>query len=70
VTQVRDTAEAAREAQIQVFRRLSPSERLAIACQMSDEARQVTADGLRHRHPELTPGEVERALRQLLVDAR
>jgi hypothetical protein len=43
---------------------------MSLACRMSDEARRVTADGLRHRHPELTPGEVERAVRRLLVDAR
>jgi hypothetical protein len=61
VTRAHDTSVAAREAQVQAFRRLSPAERVAIACQMSDEARQIAADGLRHRHPDMSDAEVPRA---------
>lgn len=64
-----DTSPAAREAQVLAFRRLSPSERVALACQMSDEARAIAADGFRHRHPGASEAEVERALRRLLLGA-
>ena len=65
-----DTSLAAHEAQLQVFRRLSPAERVAIACQMSDEIRQVSADGIRHRYPGMTDAEVNTAVRQLLLHQR
>ncbi len=65
-----DAAVAVREVQLQTFRRLSPSERVSIACQMSDESWRVTADGFRHRHPDMTDAEVNRAVRQLLVRSR
>jgi hypothetical protein len=70
VIRPRDTSLAAHEAQLQVFRRLSPAERLAIACQMSDEIRQVCADGIRHRHPDMTDAEVNSAVRQILLRQR
>jgi hypothetical protein len=70
VIKAHDTAVAARDAQIRAFRRLSPSERMAIACQMSDEIRQVSADGIRHRHPGMTDAEVNSAVRQLLLHRR
>jgi hypothetical protein len=37
---------------------------------MSDESWRVTADGFRHRHPDMTDAEVNRAVRQLLVRSR
>lgn len=61
----RDTSVAAREAQLRAFRRLSPSERMALACQMSEEARRVAVDGLRHRHPEMSGADAEDVLRRL-----
>jgi hypothetical protein len=70
VSTAHDTAAAAQRAQLQAFRRLLPSERVSIACQMSDESWRVTADGFRHRHPDMTDAEVNRAVRQLLVRSR
>ena len=70
VIRAHDTAVAAQDAQLQVFRRLLPSERVSIACQMSDESRQVSADGFRHRHPDMTEAEVNSAVRQLLLRQR
>ena len=62
----RDTSVAARTVQLQAFRRLSSAERVAIAMQMSEEARRVATDGLRHRHPEMTSSEIDDAMRRLL----
>jgi hypothetical protein len=63
----RDTAPAARRAQLDALRRLSGPERLAMACAMSDEARAVSEAGVRHRHPEWTELQVQHALLELLL---
>jgi len=62
-----DTSAAAGEAQRAAFRRLSPSERVALAMQMSEEARELAADGLRHRRPGTSEAEIQRALRRLML---
>jgi hypothetical protein len=64
-----DTSPAAREAQLAVFRSMSASERVALAFQMSEEARAIAADGFRQRHPDASDVEVERAVRRLLLGA-
>lgn len=63
----RDTTTAAGHAQQAVFRRLAPSERVALAFQMSEEARALAADGLRHRRPDASKAEIESALRRLML---
>jgi hypothetical protein len=63
----RDTSRAAHEVQLAAFRRLRPSERAAIALQMSEETRELAAAGLRHRMPRASEAEIERALRRLLL---
>lgn len=63
----RDTSAAAGEAQRAAFRLLSPSERVALAFQMSEEARALAADGLRHRRPDASEAEIESALRRLML---
>ena len=63
----RDTSAPAGEAQRAAFRLLSPSERVAIAFQMSEEARALAADGLRHRRPGASEAEIESALRRLML---
>ena len=45
----RDTTADAREAQRKVFRRMTGSQRLAMAGRMSDEARALAENGARHR---------------------
>ena len=48
---------------------MSPANRVALACQMSDEMRAVTADGLRDRRPGASDAEIEIAVRRLLLGA-
>ena len=59
-----DTSEAARTAQIEALRRLGPSERLRLAIEMSEDARQISVDGERRRHPSLTSDQARRAVAQ------
>ena len=67
MVRVSDTSQAARNAQVEFFRRLTPAERVTLACQMSEEVRELAADGVRHRHPEYSEGEVDLAVRDLLL---
>jgi hypothetical protein len=46
---MRDTSDAARNAQLEAYRRMDGATRLAIACQMSDEARALAEAGQRQR---------------------
>jgi hypothetical protein len=46
---------------------MSPSERVALAFQMSEDARALAADGLRHRCPDASEVEIEVALRRLML---
>jgi hypothetical protein len=52
-----DTDEAARVVQLAGTRRLSPSERVRLAVEMSEAARRIAIDGERRRHPELREGQ-------------
>jgi hypothetical protein len=63
----RDTQAAAHAAQLRAYRLLGPSARVALAAQMSDDARSTTRSGIRARHPGYSPSEVEFALRRLLL---
>jgi Flp pilus assembly protein CpaB len=67
MTVVRDTAAAARRVQIEALRRLDGPTRLQMALRMSDDSRQVTLAGIRHRHPEWTDDDVHRELLRLLL---
>jgi hypothetical protein len=58
----RDTQADARAVQIAVLRRLGPSKRLELAMSMSDDARQMSIDGIQRRHPEYTEREAQLAL--------
>ncbi len=60
-----DTHPDAWAAQIAVFRRMAPSERLRIALEMSDELDAVSASGTRARHPEYDDRDVLWALRRM-----
>jgi hypothetical protein len=67
VQEERDTSAAAGEAQRAVFRRLAPSERVALALQMSEEARALAAGGLRRRRPDASDAEIEATLRRIML---
>jgi hypothetical protein len=60
VRPVLDTTSAALAVQVAVQRRLSGAERLRIACEMSDVARQLALAGLRRRFPTDSEAELVR----------
>ena len=48
---------------------LGPSGRMALAAEMSEDARRISMEGERRRHPELTPAQARRVvLRRLWGD--
>jgi hypothetical protein len=59
---VTDTSTAARARQLEVFRGMSPAERVTLAVEMSDEIRAVAEAGIRRRHPEHSDDQVRTAL--------
>ncbi len=59
---ITDTNEAARQVQLTAIRRLTASERVRIAAEMSEAARQIAIDGERRRHPELTQEQARRVV--------
>ncbi len=63
----RDTSQAAFDAQTAYYRRLTPSARVELARQMSEDARAITAAGIQHRHPEYSAEQVRHALLRLLL---
>ena len=67
MTQEGDTSAAAVEAQRAAFRLLSPSNRAALAFQMSEEARALAVDGLWHRRPDASEAEIQSAVRRLML---
>ena len=62
-----DTHEEAHAMQIAFYRRIGGERRLALGIRMSDEVREVTADGIRARHPDYTEDEVRLALYRLTL---
>jgi hypothetical protein len=62
-----DTSTTALELQRDAFRRMTPDQRVALALEMSDEIRDVTEAGIRHRHPALTDDEVRAALAAIIL---
>lgn len=52
--------------QLEIYRRMSGSDRLRLAMEMSDAARATTMAGIRTRHPEYSEDQVRYALFRLL----
>jgi hypothetical protein len=59
---ITDTDEAARQVQLAATRRLTASERVRLAVEMSEAARRIAIDGERQRHPELTEMQARRVV--------
>lgn len=57
-----DTDAAAREAQFAALRRLGVSGRLRLAAEMSEDARRISIEGERRRHPALTEAQARLAV--------
>lgn len=64
------TPEDALNAQIELYRRMTGEERLAVALRLHEMSCQIAREGIRRQHPEATPDQVEQHLRRRLELAR
>ena len=62
----RDTSAAAHEAQLRVYRRMTPEQRSELAMKLSEDVRELARGGIRARHPEYGARDVELALLRIL----
>ncbi len=62
-----DTTPEAARVQLEIFRRMPPSQRLEQALALSETVRRVAASGVRHRHPEYTEEQVRLAVIRLTL---
>ena len=67
MTRPLDTSAAAYARQVELFRAMSPEDRLRLAESMSVEVCSLAAAGIRHRHPEYSAEDVDAALAELLL---
>ena len=61
-----DTSPEAEAIQLEIFRRMTPAQRLKLALEMSDSMRNVALAGLRTRRPDLDEMELLRELMRLM----
>jgi hypothetical protein len=61
------TPQAAVDAQIEKYCAMSGEERLKLAFDLHELACEIARDGIRHQHPEASPDEVERLLRERIA---
>ena len=56
-----DTTAEAYRIQIEIYRKMSPQERLRRGIELTELSHRLLAEGVRHRHPEYTDDEVRLA---------
>jgi hypothetical protein len=64
---VTDTSPDAAAVQRALYRAMTGEQRVALALKMSMMAREITLDGIRHRHPEYSDEQAKFALFRILV---
>ena len=62
----RDTDARSHAVQLAVYRYLGPAGRVRLAAKMAGDTRQISRAGIRARHPEYSPEDVDLALSRLL----
>lgn len=65
----RSMAESTTDLQTRALRAMSADQKVGVAHALWEEAREVLAAGVRSRHPEWTPAQVEGQVRELLRGA-
>ncbi len=63
-------SEGLHPAQITAYRKMTPARRLELGMAFIEQVREVRAAMLRFEHPDWTPAEVARALREFVLHAR
>jgi len=64
------TPEAALEKQIELYRAMTPEQRLNIALGLHELSCEVAREGIRYQHPQANDAEVERLLRTRIALSR
>jgi hypothetical protein len=64
-----DTTPAASAAQLEAVRRLGRDGRLRVAIGMSEDARQISIEGVRRRHPEYSDAQARHVVLRALYGA-
>ncbi|HEU4452332.1 MAG TPA: hypothetical protein VFR81_04700 [Longimicrobium sp.] len=62
---IRDTSPEAEQVQLEIFRKMTGEQRLKLALEMSDFARELSLSRIRAEHPEWSDWEVKRELLRL-----
>jgi hypothetical protein len=70
MTRPADTSAEAWREQLEIWRRMTGAERLAVALDLSETARAISEAGIRYRHPNWTDAQVRDALMDLLLGPR
>ena len=63
-----DTSPEAAAIQDEIFRRMTPEQRVRLAIEMSESMRNVALAGLRSRRPDLDEAELSRELLRVMYD--
>lgn len=61
-----DTSPEAAAIQAEIFRRMTPAQRLKLALEMSESMRNIALAGLRSRRPDLNEEELSRELMHIM----
>jgi len=61
-----DTSPEAAAVQQEIFRRMTPEQRLRIALELSEELRNIALSGVRSRHPEMSEEELKFELMRII----
>lgn len=61
-----DTDERTQQVQLDAYRRMGPGRCAEICFELSEDCREITRAGIRHRHPEYDDEAVEWALRRIV----
>jgi Rv0078B-related antitoxin len=69
MTLPRDTSPEAWARYMDAMRTTPPDERVRRALEMSDSLRELARTGIRHRHPEWTPEQVQEGLEEIMLGA-
>lgn len=64
--QLADTDPEVRRRQLDVYRTMTPQQRVEVALALSEDVRQIAIDGIRRRNPELSDAQVHEEWLRLL----
>lgn len=56
--------------QIEIFKKMTPDQKLRLAEQLYFGARRLKADGLRQQHPDWNDQQIERKVTEIFINAR